>query len=38
MGARLLTVMETFPALLVDVPSLAVKVKLSDPVYPLFAV
>ena len=24
MGARLLTVMETFPALLVDVPSLAV--------------
>ena len=32
MGTRLLTVMETFPALLVDVPSLAVNVKLSDPV------
>ena len=29
MGIRLLTVMETFPALLVDVPSLAVNVKLQ---------
>ena len=34
-GAKEFTVMETFPVLLVEVPSLAVNVKLSDPVYPL---
>src|SRR4249920_3410570 len=31
-GATELTVMETFPVLLVEVPSLAVNVKMSDPV------
>ena len=33
-GVMLLTVIETFAALLVEDPSLAVNVKLSDPVYP----
>ena len=31
-GATELTIMETFPVLLVEVSSLAVNVKLSDPV------
>ena len=34
MGVMLLTVIETLAALLVEDPSLAVNVKLSDPVYP----
>ena len=33
-GVMLLTVIETLAALLVEDPSLAVNVKLSDPVYP----